>query len=328
MSIASYAIGCLVQWYESDIIEDYFISLKTALETYKEVCKSKNKPSKVFIDVCISSDSSLEKPLTDSTISQCLDKIITSTKILEPHPDIRISFISDKIYSISDYRRDFNHRYAFSSDVLIWGESDMLVPMEMFTALDSLMESIEVDQKFIATFGTCKMWDSSWTPLEHPMFTSHNHSDSKEDWWGLNYDMTIEEMYNINNQIDNVDVSLISPLKFNGCGLVISSSIIKSGLNVPGAAFFVHEDTAFLTLLSKTFPDLKQYHFSNILLVHNRKHKNKRNNIRGETGNTIGEKRKSNNWYVKANTYSAINTSNLFNTSHRYYSWEDVFNAD
>ena len=31
--------------------------------------------------------------------------------------------------------------------------------------------------------------------------------------------------------------------KFNGCGLVISSEVIKSGANIPRGMFFVHEDT-------------------------------------------------------------------------------------
>ena len=30
-----FAIGCLVQWYECDIIEEYIDSLKDAIEQYK-----------------------------------------------------------------------------------------------------------------------------------------------------------------------------------------------------------------------------------------------------------------------------------------------------
>ena len=46
---------------------------------------------------------------------------------------------------------------------------------------------------------------------------------------------------------------MVNPYKFNGCGLVISSDVIKSGVNIPKSAFFIHEDTAFMHSLKRTF---------------------------------------------------------------------------
>ena len=320
-----FAIGCLIQWYEADIIENYFISLRDALrEHYSTFCIEGIK-QKVYIDLCISTNTQLEKPENDDTLRYCVDKIVSKFKVLDNHPDIRLRYVSETLYTISDYRRDFNDYYCDKADLLIWGESDMLVPREMFIALDSLLRTNQVDAKFIATFATCKMWDRSWQALEHPHFMDKNHSDSEQDWWGVNYTMSITEMNTINGAASFVDVGLVRPLKFNGCGLVISSEIIKAGINVPRAAFFVHEDTAFLNLLNTVFPDLKQYHFSNILMVHNRKHLSKRNYIKGESGQTIGQKRKSNEWYVKANQCSEHNCYNLFNCQESFYSWDNIF---
>mgnify|MGYP000875621164 CR=1 FL=1 len=39
--------------------------------------------------------------------------------------------------------------------------------------------------------------------------------------------------------MEDLEVSVVSPHKFNGCGLVISSEVIKSGVNIPKSVFFV-----------------------------------------------------------------------------------------
>ena len=39
----------------------------------------------------------------------------------------------------------------------------------------------------------------------------------------------IDEMNKFNDKVEELDVRLVNPYKFNGCGLVISSDVIKSG---------------------------------------------------------------------------------------------------
>ena len=41
-------------------------------------------------------------------------------------------------YTIADYRRDFNNNYCDKVDVLMWGETDSLIPRQTFEILDSL----------------------------------------------------------------------------------------------------------------------------------------------------------------------------------------------
>ena len=65
--------------------------------------------------------------------------------------------------------------------------------------------------------------------------------------------------------------------------MVISADVVKSGVNIPKSLFFIHEDTAFMLQLQKMFGgQIPQYVIKNILLVHNRKHPNKRKYIEGE----------------------------------------------
>jgi hypothetical protein len=47
-------------------------------------------------------------------------------------------FITKSLVTIADYRREFNEKYCNDVDVLVWGESDMLVPKQMFNILHDL----------------------------------------------------------------------------------------------------------------------------------------------------------------------------------------------
>jgi hypothetical protein len=199
----------------------------------------------------------------------------------------------------------------------------------MFTVLDNLHKtSIQNNNpKYLTFFGMCKMWDESWKSLEHPDFTDKPFIENDYDnWWSLKYTMTKDEMDKINNKTENVDVKILPQHKFNGCGLVISSEVIKSGVNIPKSVFFVHEDSAFMWMTNKVLGNIPQYVIKNILLVHNRNHPKKRKYIKGERKDgTMNEKRRSNDWYVKANKMCEQNYLNLFNPQFKSYTWEDVW---
>lgn len=319
MSTTKFAIGCLVQWYECDIIKQYIDTLKQALENYKG-------PS-VQVDIHISVNEYLEKCTSPEQKRKCIEKIREVIGFNRPANWALIE--NSDLVTIADYRRQFNEYYCDKVDVLVWGESDMLVPKQMFTLLDLLHRNVGNNTpKYLATFASCKMWDDSWKPLEHPQFTVKAHSDSAKDWWGVRYVMTAEEMNKFNDQVTDVELKVISPHKFNGCGLVISSEVIKAGVNIPKSIFFVHEDTALMVMTQKVLGNIPQYHFGNILLVHNRKDPKKRSHIQGEEGMdkaNIGALRKSHPWYSKANKLCEENCYNLFNPNHKSNTWDDVW---
>lgn len=313
--MTKFAIGCLVQWYESEIIEHYLESLKDAIEEYQ---------GNVIVDICLVTNTELENPSSQSDFNVAVDKI---TKLCNSYTNFHIT---SSLVTIADYRRMFNSKYCNSSDVIVWGESDMLVPREMFTALDQLHQAqSKSTPKYLATFGICKMWDSSWKPLEHVDFTDKPFIEGDtENWWSVRYSMSIEEMNKINSKVNNVELSIIQPHKFNGCGLVISSEVIKAGVNIPQSVFFIHEDTAFMLMTQKVLGNIPQYHFKNILLVHNRKHPKKRSYIKGEENidkTDTGALRKAHSWYQKANKMSEENCYNIFNPYHKSKTWEDVW---
>jgi hypothetical protein len=318
MSKTKFAIGCLVQWYECDIIDEYVESIKDAIENYD---------GEVVVDFCVVGNESLEKCISKKTKQECLNKIYESVRYLPKFQYRRI----DDLYTIADYRREFNNKYCDVVDVLVWGESDMLAPKQMFIILDNLhqMSLQNNNPKYLAFFGTCKMWDDTWKVLEHPDFTDKPFINADEkNWWSLRYDMTKDEMNQINDKTDELDVRVVSPHKFNGCGLVISSEVIKAGVNIPKSVFFVHEDSAFMWMTNRVLGDIPQYVIKNILLVHNRKHRNKRKYIKGEEtvrAKDPGGKRQTHDWYMKANKMCEQNYINLFNTKYKSFTWEDVW---
>ena len=311
-----FAIGCLVQWYEVDIIGEYVDSLSDAFDGYN---------GDVLIDFTICMNQDLEKCIDDSKLEDCRKKILSTVTNVKCTANITTDLVT-----VSDYRREFNSNYCERADVLIWGESDAILPKQMFVVLDSLHQQVKDNNpKYLGFFGGCKMWDASWKQLEHPDFTGKPFIEGDiENWWSLRYTMTKDEMNVINDKTDELDVSVVSPHKFNGCGLVISSEVIKAGVNIPKSVFFVHEDTAFMHMTNKVLGDIPQFVIRNILLVHNRKHPNKRMYIKGEEGiekTNTGAQRAVHGWYSKANKMCEQNYINMFNPNYKSYTWEDVW---
>ena len=308
-----FAIGCLVQWYECDIIEEYVDSLKDAISAYD---------GEVMADFTVITNEDLERCVSPTKKMECLEKI---AHILLDFENVR--FVKE-LHTIADYRKGFNDDYCSRADVLIWGESDAILPKQMFTVLDNLhqMSLQNNNPKYLALFGTCKMWDDSWLPIEHNDFTDKPCiPEDYDNWWSLKYTMSKAEMNKINEKVDDLDVRIVSPHKFNGCGLVISSEVIKAGVNIPKSVFFVHEDSAFMYMTNKLLGNIPQYIIKNILLVHNRNHPEKRNYVQGEIGDTLNGLRRSNKWYVNANKMCEQNYLNMFNPNYKSYTWEDVW---
>ena len=150
--------------------------------------------------------------------------------------------------------------------------------------------------------------------------------------WKLNdkIEMIATKMkrFGFNDKVEELDIKLINQYKFNGCGLVISSDLIKSGVNIPKSSFFIHEDTAFMLQLQQMFQgNIPQYVIKNVLLVHNRKHTKKRSYIEGELkSDDVSGGRLRHDWYKKASDMSHHNCYNMFNQS-KTYTWKDVFDG-
>jgi hypothetical protein len=237
---------------------------------------------------------------------------------------------NDKPYTMADYRRELNNK-CDNFDYVIWGESDCLMPRQMFGVLEQLMEHSKSNNinRFITTFGIRKMWDESWKILEHPDFTDKPYYDmnTPEDTklaesspWSIRYTMSQDEMDKVNSKTTDLDVQMISYPKFDGSGLVISSDLLRSGANIPPAVYMNGDDSAFLESCRLHMGEnYRQYVIKNILKVHNRNHPKKRNYVKGEDqSKNTHFKRSTRNWYKEYNEVSKGNLNKLYHSQEPF----------
>ena len=238
------AAGCLVQWYEVDMFEEYIDSLILSIGDNK---------NKVLIDIRLVTNQKLEKINAEvDMLTYVIEKFIRiCNKVKVKGYNIKYK-VSSELYTIADYRREFNDKYSKLVDILFWGESDMLVPSQAIASILLLQDAVkDTTPKWIGFFATCKMWDDSWGILEHPKLT--NLERDPYAWYGTRCYMGYDKMEEINSDVETPQIETTNNYKFNGCGLVMSSELINSGVNIPASCFFTHEDTALMNKMLLMF---------------------------------------------------------------------------
>jgi hypothetical protein len=96
--------------------------------------------------------------------------------------------------------------------------------------------------------------------------------------------MTLERMNEINNiPLEEVDIVEMMEPKADGSCLIISSELIRSGVNIPRSLIHCGEDESFLQMAKIIMGSaFRQFNFNNILRVHNRRHPHKRTYVLNE----------------------------------------------
>ena len=316
-----YIIGCHCMFYEIEIIEEYLNSVHLALENIEN--KENVKVEMMW---------NMSQYFEDCESGEKLFEIKQRINDLENKYGFYSLFYeqNDKPYTMADYRRELNNQ-CNECDYVIWGESDCLMPRQMFGVLEQLMEHSKSNNinRFITTFGIRKMWDDSWKILEHPKFTNKPYydMDTPEDTklaesspWSIRYTMSQEEMDNVNSETTNLDVQMIKYPKFDGSGLVISSDLLKTGANIPPAVYMNGDDSSFLESCRLHMGEnYRQYVIKNILKVHNRNHPKKRNYVKGEDqSKNTHSKRATRNWYKEYNQVSKGNLNKLYRSQEPF----------
>jgi len=322
-----YIIGCHCMFYEIDMVEEYLNSLKLAMEDIE------NKEN-IKIEMMWNMSQYFEK-------SEVMTSIYSKIEKLEKKYDIVSLFYKDdeNPYTMADYRRELNNK-CNGFDYVIWGESDCLMPRQMFGVLEQLKTYANQQgiHRYITTFGVRKMWDESWKVLEHPKFTDkpYYEMDTEEETrlattspWSIRYTMSQKEMDEVNSDVDDLDVKMITYPKFDGSGLVISSDLLRSGANVPPAVYMNGDDTSFLESCRLHMGDnYRQFVVRNILKVHNRTHPKKRRYVKNEDETlTSHKKRGKKAWYKTFNDISKGNLSKLFYSQERFANYKDFQKA-
>lgn len=312
-------------FYEIEMLSTYVGGLLNLLSTVD------NKEN-IYLDFSFNTSQFFEQIDTLKTSKDDLtDRFEIELSKLKQLPNLHYKIIDNdnEFYTQTNYRREFNTKYCEKVDYLIWGETDSLFPKEAIMSLEQLTPVVRKQglYRFIASFADRKLWDDSWDVTVHPKFINHKYDDKDVD--NINQAkscMSIEQMNLINSEIKEIDVQTINYPKIDGSCLVLTSDLIKSGVNIPNC--FIHNDDESLSMMAQKIlgTNYLQIVFKNVLKVHARRHPNKRmyianeNNPRGFCGKEKGD------WWQVFKQMSQHNLNILFNNTGRFYTYEDFKN--
>ncbi len=326
----TYCIGTHIMFYEIEMLKSQTDALIQAIETVEN-------PENITIEMFLNCSEYFEKLDPKYTWKFIRDKYYTEVNRLRKLGVNVIDKIYEnniKPYTIGSYRRDLNYNYCEYNDYIIWGETDCLLPRETFSSIELVSQYATQNNinRYCLTFGVRRMWDRSWDSIVHNDFMNNNYHEMhepekwKNDPSSIWYTMDIEEMNQINTKATELDLGLIDTPRFDGSGLVISSDLIQSGVNIPHAAWACGEDTAFQNMakiiMGKAY---RQFTVKNILKVHNRNHPLKREYVEGESHlESSKAKRNSNKLWQIVHKMSESNMHTLGPYQNSFYTLKNL----
>lgn len=315
-------------FFEVDMVGEFIQSVINASNTVEN---RENITVELFYNI-----SEYFEKIDTSLISK--EELIDKFKALlvplkETGVDVReVIYDENKPYAQIDYRRDLNYHNCNYYDYIIWGESDCLMPAEMFHSLETIKNYAKANNihRYVTTFSTRKMWDNSWTVLEHNDFTTKPFHSMKTEPelaqtmpYSIRYNMSIDEMNEVNNKAEQFDIRILNYPKFDGSGLVLSSDLIKNNVNVP-RCIVGHQvdDTSMMAtcahMMGKAYV---QFIVKNILKVHNRDHSKKRlYALDMDRSSSLSKTRgaRESNWFKELNTIAKKNLSTFGQSQEKF----------
>jgi len=278
-----YVIGTHVMWFEIEMFEDFINGMINLLEPVKT-------KDNITIDLCFNLSEKVENIDTKQIDkNQLLAKFNNNVNRLKKvHPNVVWKVHdNDEFYFHADYRRDLNYNYCKKVDYVMWGETDSFFPKEAFQVIETLSEYTNQQNihRYLLSFADRKMWDASWNPLVHVDYRDIQFIDDEKGHLNPNQaksPMSIDKMNQINAKADDFDFSYIQYPKISGACLVLSSDLIKSGINIPSCLLY-NDDEGLSIMAEKLLgQNFMQFVCQNVLHVHARRHPNKRMYVKGE----------------------------------------------
>ena len=324
-----YVIGTHIMFFEIEMYKDFIDGMVNLLEAVD------NKEN-VTIDLCLNLSQHLEKidtkQITESDILAKFNNGIIRIEELGYDVVSKVHTDEDGFYFHTDYRRDLNYNYCKKVDYVMWGETDSFFPREAFEAIETLSKYTDEQNihRYLLSFADRKMWDSSWDALVHNDYINHTFVDDDNQHLNLNQaksPLPIEKMNEINTKAEEFDFTYINYPKISGACLVLSSDLIKFGVNIPPC--LLYNDDEGLSIMSQKLlgENFMQFVCKNLLHIHARRHPQKRLYELDENNpNSFGDKK--NNNFQKFLQLSKANIQNLINGNNKFYEYNDFKNME
>ena len=321
-----YVIGTHVMFFEIEMYKDFISGLVNLLNTVE------NKEN-VTIDLCLNLSQHFERldrdKMNESDILSKFKKGILTLEELGYNVVYNVHTQDDGFYFHTDYRRDLNYNYCKKVDYVMWGETDSFFPREAFEVIETLSRYTDENKinRYMLSFADRKMWDSTWDALVHPKFENHIFVDDENGHLNPNQaksPMSIEKMNEINAETKEFDFRCLNRPQLSGACLVLSSDLIKFGVNIPPC--MVYNDDHGLSIMSQKLcgEKFKQFICKNILHVHARRHPEKRLYVLGED-NPHSFLNQKNDKFQKFLNMSKFNINILANSlDEKFYEYNDL----
>jgi len=176
------------------------------------------------------------------------------------------------------------------------------------------------------SFSDRKMWDSSWDPLVHVDYKDHVFVDDENGHLNpmqAKSPMSIEKMNEINAKAKEFSFTYINQPKISGSCLVISSDLIKSGVNIPPCLLYNDDEGLSISCEQLMGTKFIQFICQNVLHVHARRHPQKRLYVKEEENPYSFIDQKHNNFQQFLNL-SKCNIGILRDGKGKFYEYKDL----
>ena len=322
-----YVIGTHVMWFEIEMYNDFINGMVNLLETVE------NKEN-VTIDLCFNMLEHFEKVVWDKIKKhELMIKFKKGVATLESMGYIVNQEIKDgdEFYFHADYRRDLNYNYCKKVDYVVWGETDSFFPREAFQVIEALSRYTDEQNihRYLLSFSDRKMWDSSWDPLVHVDYREVEFIDDDKGHLNPNQaksPMAIDVMNEINAKANGeFDFGMIRQPKISGACLVLSSDLIKSGVNIPPCLLYNDDEGLSIMAYKLMNQNYIQFVCENVLHVHARRHPKKRMYVLNEDNphSFINQKNNDFQTFLKM---SRENINTLVSGQGKFKEYDDLKN--
>ena len=320
-----YVIGTHIMFFEIEMYKDFIDGMVNLLETVE------NKEN-VTIDLCLNLSQNLEKidynQITESDILSKFNKGIIRIEELGFEVVSKVHTQEDGFYFHTDYRRDLNYHYCKKVDYVMWGETDSFFPKEAFYSLESLSQYTDSQNihRYIMCFADRKMWDDSWNPTVHIDYENLEYIDDENHHLHKTQaksQLSIEEMNEVNSKVEDFNFTSINYPKVDGSCLVISSDLIKSGVNIPPCLLYNDDEGLAIMAQKLCGNNFTQFICKNLLKVHARRHSQKRLYVLDEDNPNSFDDRKPSS-FVKFKQMSQSNIRSLIEGKNKFYEYGDI----
>lgn len=255
-------------WYETAMINECWNSIMAAKRAAPNV--------EVKVKICLNQQTYVEEPSEGMNVRDFFTKHLDHSLFKDKLTEVTIKTDEHPFYNIADWRREV---YDPEAKYTVWGETDTILPRDIFAILDS----VNINVPHALTFAGRPMWDNTWDVVTHEKLLGYTkpcqcfdkHKEGCIELLDAPFKykdyINQEQLDKFNDESGDIKIQQV-PWKIDGSTVCLSGGI-ETPFIAPGM-HFVREDTCLEYFLRKK--NIPQVCVTTRLKGHNYKHPSKR----------------------------------------------------